>query len=95
MTFSNGVPTANDWQTIPCFQATGMPSAARPPEIVVPGPRPVVAAADIVLAGPDNFHRAFTSLGDLHRLADEVAVDHGPRPKPPPSSVVWIFTCSG
>ena len=34
--------------------------------------RPVIAAADIVLAAPDRFHRQTRRLGDFDRLADEI-----------------------
>jgi len=38
--------------------------------------RAVVAAADVVLTGPDHLDRRLHRHGDLHRLAHEVGVSH-------------------
>ena len=58
--------------------------------------RAVVAAADVVLARPDDFTGTFTALRDLARLDDRSRRSGlARRPKPPPAIIVFSFTCSG
>ena len=60
----------------------------------------IVAAANVVLAGPDQFDRdavAAHGLGGGDRIdgGEVVVVEVQCRPKPPPANWVWICTCSG
>ena len=58
--------------------------------------RPVVAAADVVLARPDRLHRRAGRLGDLRPPRRRSRWSPSARrPNPPPRNIVWIETFSG
>ncbi len=67
--FSNGVPFRSDCPTIVWFQPRSVFRGVETDHDAVHDQRPVVAAADVVLARPDHLDRR-VDAGLLHRLRD-------------------------